>query len=168
MWGSLAILLGLGPGDPGSNPGIPSFLSLMKKVQGIIYVLLAIPTVVHAMIQSVSLIHAPIVLENFDHYILQTFGGYIIYFSLLITMMLGLATLITLGIYIGVTPLSEKILSAGNTLLASTAIFTLFVVWFIARASDPTAPFEFSTVAISWVVALGISLIVAAFRAVTD
>jgi hypothetical protein len=25
LWGSLAILLGLGPGDPGSNPGIPTF-----------------------------------------------------------------------------------------------------------------------------------------------
>ena len=142
-------------------------LSLMKKIQGIIYVLFAIPTVVHAMIQSVSLIHAPIVLENFDQYILQTFGGYIIYLSLLTTMMFGLATLITLGIYIGVTPSSEKLLSAANTLLASTSIFTLFVIWFIARASDPTAPFEFGTAAISWAVALGISFIVAIFRAVT-
>jgi hypothetical protein len=25
LWGSLAILLGLGPGDPGSNPGSPTF-----------------------------------------------------------------------------------------------------------------------------------------------
>lgn len=30
LWGSLAILLGLGPGDPGSNPGSPSLF--MKEL----------------------------------------------------------------------------------------------------------------------------------------
>lgn len=137
----------------------------LDKIIAIGFAILAIPTLIYAIIRSIALIHTPIVLENFQNEFMQIYGGYVIYGTLLIATICAIATIIIFLVHIGTmgkrglpfTP--EGIQFVGNLFLAGTSILSLTVIWFIAKASDPSAPFEWGSLSLGWFIALAISIV---------